>query len=249
MARFVVVFLLTAGLAACASQQRTEPPAPIVTAGKQSAPAKRAPAAAPPREETVEVYAYRPPSSAPDATTSPGAAQTDGGLRADGTSPVSESAATGTSAGGSVGSRSSGSAPRPGTPAVSPARAAPAPVPQVVAYAPPPPPAPSLPPAADALAKQAEQQRQAGDYVGAAATLERALRIEPQEAYLWNRLARVRMEQGHYSQAGDLASRSNALSRDQVQLKQDNWGIISVARQSAGDSAGAREAEQKARGG
>ena len=249
MVRFFVVVILAAGLGACASQQRTEPPAPIVTAGKQSAPVTKAPAAAAPPEESVEVYAYRPPSSAPDAIV-----PTDGGLRADGTSPVSESAATGAAAGAPSASSASGSVSGQGETAVSPvpaspAPASPAPAPQVVAYAPPPPPAPSLPPAADSLAKQAEQQRQAGDYVGAAATLERALRIEPQEAYLWNRLARVRMEQGHYSQAGDLASRSNALSRDQVQLKQDNWGIISVARQSAGDSAGAREAEQKARGG
>lgn len=240
MVRFFVIVLLAAGLGACASQQRTEPPAPIATAGKQSAPATKAPAAAPPPEETVEVYAYRPPSSAPDATTPP-----DGGLRADGTSPVSESAATGSAVGAPAGSSASG----PGASTVSPPPASPAPAPRVVAYAPPPPPAPSLPPAADALAKQAEQQRQGGDYVGAAATLERALRIEPQEAYLWNRLARVRMEQGHYSQAGDLASRSNALSRDQVQLKQDNWSMIAVARRSAGDSAGAMEAEQKARGG
>jgi tetratricopeptide (TPR) repeat protein len=106
-----------------------------------------------------------------------------------------------------------------------------------------------LPPAADALAKQAEQQRQARDYVGAAATLERALRIQPQEAYLWNRLARVRVEQGLYSQAGNLASRSNALSGDQAGLKQDNWSIIATARRASGDTAGAMEAEQKARGG
>jgi hypothetical protein len=239
MVRFLVVVLLALGLGACASQQRTEPPAPIVTAGKQSAPATKAPAAAPPPVETVEVYAYRPPSSAPDAT-----APVDGGLRADGTSPVSESAAEGAAA-----SAPSGSVPGQGASTVAPPTAGSAPAPQVVAYAPPPPPAPGLPPAADALAKQAEQQRQGGDYVGAAATLERALRIDPQEAYLWNRLARVRMDQGHYSQAGDLASRSNSLSRDQVQLKQDNWSIIAVARRSAGNSAGAMEAEQKARGG
>jgi Tfp pilus assembly protein PilF len=84
--------------------------------------------------------------------------------------------------------------------------------------------------------------------VGAAATLERALRIEPQEAYLWNRLARVRMEQGRYTQAGDLALRSNSLSSE-VALKQDNWSVIAAARRAAGDTAGAMEAEQKARGG
>jgi Tfp pilus assembly protein PilF len=103
--------------------------------------------------------------------------------------------------------------------------------------------------AADNLANQAERQRQAGDYVGAAATLERALRIRPQEAYLWNRLARVRMEQGQHGQAGNLAARSNALSKDQSDLKRDNWSMIAVSRRVAGDAAGAAEAEQKARDG
>jgi tetratricopeptide (TPR) repeat protein len=121
----------------------------------------------------------------------------------------------------------------------------------MVAYAPPPTPlpAPELSPAADNLAGQAERQRQMGDYVGAAATLERALRIAPQEAYLWNRLARVRMEQGQHAQAGNLAARSNALAKDRAELKRDNWSMIAVSRRMAGDAAGAAEAEQKAAGG
>jgi Tfp pilus assembly protein PilF len=118
-----------------------------------------------------------------------------------------------------------------------------------VAYSAPSPPAPQLAPAAGTLAAQAEQQRKSGDHVGAAATLERALRISPQEAYLWNRLARVRMEQGRYAQAGNFAQRSNALAKDQPQLKQDNWGMIAVSRRTSGDVAGATEAEEKARGG
>jgi Flp pilus assembly protein TadD len=101
---------------------------------------------------------------------------------------------------------------------------------------------------ADALRAQAERQRQAGDYAGAAATLERALRIQPQDARLWNRLARVRMEQGLHSQAANLAARSNALAGDQPDLKRDNWSIIATARRQAGDTAGAAEAERKARG-
>ena len=139
--------------------------------------------------------------------------------------------------------------PAEAPPSVPGAPVAPAPAPEVVAYAAPPPPAPNLPPAAGAVAAQAEQQRQRGDYVGAAATLERALRIQPQEAYLWNRLAGVRLEQGRYAQAGNLAQRSNALAKDQPQLKQSNWSMIAVSRRVAGDAAGAREAEEKARGG
>jgi Flp pilus assembly protein TadD len=108
---------------------------------------------------------------------------------------------------------------------------------------------PGLPPAAGTLASQAEQQRQTGDYAGAAATLERSLRIAPREAYLWNRLARVRMEQGLSAQAGQLASRSNDLAGAQSTIKQDNWRIIAESRRRAGDSTGAGDAERRAGGG
>jgi Flp pilus assembly protein TadD len=106
-----------------------------------------------------------------------------------------------------------------------------------------------LPPAVDALARRAEQQRQASDYGGAAATLERALRIQPQEAYLWNRLARIRLEQGQLRSAGSLAARSNALSGDRPRLKQNNWEIIATVRRQSGDIPGALEAERRARDG
>jgi Tfp pilus assembly protein PilF len=104
-------------------------------------------------------------------------------------------------------------------------------------------------PAVVALSDRAEQQRQSRDYAGAAATLERALRIEPQQAYLWNRLARVRLEQGQGTQASNLAARSNALAGSQPQLKQNNWEIIATIRRQSGDIQGAVEAERKASGG
>ena len=107
----------------------------------------------------------------------------------------------------------------------------------------------TLPPAVDALSQRAEQQRQSGDHSGAAATLERALRIQPQEPFLWNRLARVRLEQGQVDSAGSLAARSNALAGDEANLKQNNWDIIAVSRRRAGDVQGALEAERKAGGG
>lgn len=108
--------------------------------------------------------------------------------------------------------------------------------------------APSLPPAAQALAAQAEQQRQSGDYTGAAASLERSLRIAPREPYLWNRLARVRMEQGQTAQAGNLAARSNDLAGKGkgADVKKDNWRIIAESKRRAGDLKGAGEADQRA---
>jgi hypothetical protein len=105
---------------------------------------------------------------------------------------------------------------------------------------------PSLPPAAAKLAGQAEQQRQSGDYAGAAASLERSLRIAPREAYLWNRLARVRLEQGQAVQAGNLASRANDLAGDKEDIKRDNWRIIAESKRRSGDLAAAGEAEQRA---
>ena len=107
---------------------------------------------------------------------------------------------------------------------------------------------PGLAPAANSLARQAEQQRQTGDYAGAAATLERSLRIAPREAYLWNRLARVRMEQGLAAQAGQLAARSNDYAGGESTVKKDNWRIIAEAKRRSGDTTGAGEAEKRASG-
>ena len=84
------------------------------------------------------------------------------------------------------------------------------------------------------LVERAEAQRAAGDLAGAAATLERALRIEPRNPHLLNRLARVRLQQGNYSQADSLASKSNALAGDAPALERDNLSIIAVAREAAG---------------
>ncbi len=85
-----------------------------------------------------------------------------------------------------------------------------------------------------ALVERAELQRAAGDLPGAAANLERALRIEPRNPHLLNRLARVRLQQGDYSQADGLASKSNALAGKAPALQRDNLSIISAARKAAG---------------
>lgn len=243
MNRFCSIVLLAGGLAACTPQQRTEPPAPIVSARAPATETAREKSAPPSSaKETVEVYAYQPPSTAPDAIAPSGAipAERPGPVDA---GPISESATPGPAGTAPYDSKSKVPV------SVATGDTAPAPGPEVVAYVPQPPSSPSLPPAADALLKQAEQQRQARDYVGAAATLERALGIQPREPYVWNRLARVRMEQRLYTQAGNLASRSNALAGDQVALKKDNWSMIAAARRASGDTAGAQEAERKARGG
>ncbi|MFC1684171.1 tetratricopeptide repeat protein [Pseudomonadota bacterium] len=96
------------------------------------------------------------------------------------------------------------------------------------------------------LQQKANEQQQAGDLVGAASNLERALRIEPRNAHLWNQLAHVRLSQQQFGQAADLAAKSNSLAGADRWLRRDNWQLIAKARRQTGDLGGARTAEQKA---
>jgi len=105
---------------------------------------------------------------------------------------------------------------------------------------------PSFGPAVRSLLATAETQRSAGNLPGAGASLERALRIEPRNAHLWNRLAHLRLTQHRHGEAADLAEKSNALAGADRALRQDNWELIAAAREAVGDLAGARAAERKA---
>ncbi|MCD6043019.1 MAG: hypothetical protein K0R40_2622 [Burkholderiales bacterium] len=64
----------------------------------------------------------------------------------------------------------------------------------------------------------------------AAATLERALRIEPRNPRLWHELALVRLKQGDYAQAESTAQRSNAWAGADSDLRSANQRIIEEAR-------------------
>jgi predicted Zn-dependent protease len=111
----------------------------------------------------------------------------------------------------------------------------------------PPPASPSGGGAVVALLDQAQGYHRTGDIGNEAATIERALRIEPNNAGLWTRLAAVRLEQGRPQQAEQLALKSNGLAGDNRALKARNWRLVARARWAVNDSAGARAAEQKAR--
>ena len=82
----------------------------------------------------------------------------------------------------------------------------------------------------------------AGRLANAAATLERALRIEPRNPRLWQELARVRLKQGQYAQAESVAARSNSWAGSDNALRAENWRLIAEARTARGDAEGARTA-------
>lgn len=96
------------------------------------------------------------------------------------------------------------------------------------------------------LFNTARQDRRAGNLSAADATLERALRIEPHNAGLWQALARVRLAQGRYRQAEALAQRASALSGTDKALMSQDWRIIGKAREQSGNPAGAQGAYRKA---
>lgn len=106
---------------------------------------------------------------------------------------------------------------------------------------------PALPassPAVIALLDNAEKERLAGRKDHAAASIERALGLEPQSALLWSRLAVIRLEQGNWQQAVVLAGKSNSLSRNDRNLQFQNWRVIERAKTGMGDIAGAAAARQ-----
>lgn len=110
----------------------------------------------------------------------------------------------------------------------------------------PPPPAVTIPPAVRELVRRGEAASAAGRQGEAAAYLERALHIAPENPALWQNLAVVRYRQGRYELAESLALRSNQAARDNPELELRNWTLIAAARRLAGDEEGARAAEQKA---
>ena len=96
------------------------------------------------------------------------------------------------------------------------------------------------------LLNQAKNQSDAGRLEEAGANLERALRIEPRNPVLWHELARVRLFQGQYRQAENMAAKSSTLAGTHRSLQAQNWRIIGEARSRRGDLQGAREAFKKA---
>jgi predicted Zn-dependent protease len=93
-----------------------------------------------------------------------------------------------------------------------------------------------------ALLDRAQTDSEAGQREAAGASLERALRIEPHNPWLWLGLAQLRFAQGQYAQAITLARKANSFAGHQPRVQAENWQVIAQARVAQGDSAGAEQA-------
>ena len=106
---------------------------------------------------------------------------------------------------------------------------------------------PAVNPAVVALLNRANQETGSGRHDTAAASLERAIKIEPGNAWLWHRLASTRLAQGRPGEAAALAAKSNTLAVGDVELQAENWLLIAQVHRARGEDVAARAAEQRAR--
>lgn len=101
-------------------------------------------------------------------------------------------------------------------------------------------------PAVIALLDRARLDNSAGQREAAGASLERALRIERRNAWLWHELAQLRLAQGQYEQAISIAQKSNSFSGRERRLQALNWRVIGNARIAQGNPSGAEQAHKLA---
>jgi len=89
------------------------------------------------------------------------------------------------------------------------------------------------------LVATAGDQRRVGNWVGAANSLERALRLEPRNGQLWSRLAQIRYDQKAWKKAIQLAAKSNTLSGGNSNLLRQNWVLMANSYSALGETASA----------
>ncbi len=127
-----------------------------------------------------------------------------------------------------------------------------APIPGQAVPAPPEQPAPGAPRqshlgvAASALVTQARTQAGGGEYGQAAATLERALRIEPGNPLLWIELGRVRLSENNAAQAEAMGHKALALATGDAGAQAAAWHLIADSLHARGRDPEAAEAEGRA---
>ena len=105
----------------------------------------------------------------------------------------------------------------------------------------------TLSPASQALVAQAQALRKKGDLPGASVTLDRALRIEPNNPLLWIEMGRLRMDQRNYAQAENMGRKALAMSVGDDATQSQAWELIAQSLRARGRNSEATEAMDKAR--
>ncbi len=103
-----------------------------------------------------------------------------------------------------------------------------------------------LSPATSALVQQAHTQAHAGAFVPAAATIERALRIEPDNPLLWIELGQIRLSENNAAQADAMGRKALALATGDAQAQASSWRLIAESLRVRGRNQEAADADKKA---
>ena len=85
-------------------------------------------------------------------------------------------------------------------------------------------------PQTGSLLGQATEFESSGDYAKSVSYIERSLRIDPENAYLWYRLANAYFKMGRYQEAIQFAQRSNSFSNRDQRQKTINQNLIKHAK-------------------
>src|ERR1700722_17959849 len=88
--------------------------------------------------------------------------------------------------------------------------------------------------AASALVAQAHTRAAAGDYPAAMATLERALRIEPENPLAWIELGRVQLASGNAAQADSMGHKALGLASGDPNAQAAAWRLIAESLRARG---------------
>jgi tetratricopeptide (TPR) repeat protein len=105
---------------------------------------------------------------------------------------------------------------------------------------------PTLGPASRALVGQAQTQMATKNYAVAASSIERALRIEPDNPLLWIELGKVRFAEGNYVQAENMARKAVSMSVNAPRAQSSAWRLIADSYRARGKNIEAQEAQARA---
>ena len=103
-----------------------------------------------------------------------------------------------------------------------------------------------LGPATASLVAQAHKQETGGNYEPAAATIERALRIEPENPLLWIELGQIRLSEGNAQQADGMGHKALALATGDAQAQSSAWRLIADSLRARQRNQEAADADKKA---
>ena len=105
---------------------------------------------------------------------------------------------------------------------------------------------PTLGAASRALVGQAQTQMATKNYAVAASSIERAMRIEPDNPLLWIELGKIRLAEGNYVQAENMARKAVSMAVNAPRAQSSAWRLIADSYRGRGKNIEAQEAQARA---